>query len=236
MYPSSLQEATGGAGRGNSLLVFGRPEVGKSLFWINLCGGFLHDGHRVLVIENEDPVNTTLSRIVSRISSRTIFEVMKDIQGTQDIVKRGGYDNLFLKSLSPGTFSEINGLIDRYKPDILIINQLRNLAVGNGEKVSTMEKAATGARNLAKKHDILVVSVTQAGDSASGKLVLDMSDIDSSKTGMPAQMDLIVGVGSNEDFEANGRRMLSLSKNKLSGNHSFFPVGVDVQTNKVISL
>ena len=236
LWPKALNEATGGAIRGNNILVFGRPEVGKSLFIINLIGGFLRDGYKVLFIENEDPAKATMSRIVCRLSEKHIVDVIENPDQVEESIKTKGYDNLILKSLSPGTFREIQSLIDEHGVDVVVINQLRNIWVGKESRVEQMEIAATSARNLAKKNDILVVGVTQAGDSGTNKLRLEMGDIDFSNTGMPAQMDLIVGVGSNEEYDSKSWRMISLPKNKLSGEHVFFPVMVDTKTSKVTSI
>ena len=212
------------------------------MFCINLAGGFLRDGYKVLYIENEDPDDVTISRLISRLSGLSIFELNEkpeDFSKIQTKIEGMGYNNFLLKGLSPGTFSEIQGLIDRHKPDIVIINQLRNMWVGKsvaGNKVEQLERAATSARNLAKKNNILVVSVTQAGDSATDKLVLDMGDVDFSNTGIPSQMDLMIGIGVNEDFQRNNQRMISLPKNKLSGEHVYFPVVINPHICKVTSL
>jgi len=236
LYPQALQEATGGALPGHNILIFARPEVGKSLFVFNLAAGFLSKGLKVLFIENEDPAKATLSRFVCRLSERTIFEVSKDPKGTEALIKQRGYNNLIIKSMAPGTFREIQNLVDEYSPDIVIINQLRNIWVGKEGRVEQMEIAATQSRNMAKKNNLVMVGVTQAGDSATNKLQLEMGDIDFSNTGMPAQMDLIVGLGMNHEFENKNWRMLSLPKNKLSGVHTFFPVMVDPKTNKVTAV
>ena len=236
LWPKALHEATGGAMRGNNILVFGRPEVGKSLFVINLVGGLLHDGYKVLFIENEDPAKATMSRIVCRLSEKSIVDVIDNPDEVEKVIKTRGYDNLILKSLSPGTFREIQSLIDQYGVDVVVINQLRNIWVGKESRVEQMEIAATSARNLAKKNNILVIGVTQAGDSGTNKLRLEMGDIDFSNTGMPAQMDLIIGVGSNDEYEGKSWRMVSLPKNKLSGEHVYFPVLVDTKTNKIKSI
>ena len=87
LFPKSLQEATGGAMKGHNVLIFGRPEVGKSLFVINMIGGFLHDGLKVLFIENEDPVKSTMSRVVCRLSETGIFDVIKKPKDIQKIIK-----------------------------------------------------------------------------------------------------------------------------------------------------
>tara|TARA_R100000008_G_scaffold43679_1_gene25313 strand:- start:349 stop:1536 length:1188 start_codon:yes stop_codon:yes gene_type:complete len=236
MWPKALHEATGGAMRGNNVLVFGRPEVGKSLFIINMVGGLLHDGYKVLFIENEDPAKSTMSRLICRLAEKPIVDVIDNPDEVENVVKQKGYDNLILKSLSPGTFRDIQSLIDQHGVDVVIINQLRNIWVGKEGRVEQMEIAATSARNLAKKNDILVIGVTQAGDSGTNKLRLEMGDIDFSNTGMPAQMDLIIGVGSNEEYDSKSWRMISLPKNKLSGEHVYFPVLVDTKINKITSI
>jgi replicative DNA helicase len=236
LWPKALQQATGGAMRGHNVLVFGRPEVGKSLFIINMVGGLLHDGYKVLFIENEDPAKATMSRLICRLAEKPIVDVIDNPDEVENVVKQRGYDNLILKSLSPGTFRDIQSLIDQHGVDVVVINQLRNIWVGKEGRVEQMEIAATSARNLAKKNNILVIGVTQAGDSGTNKLRLEMGDIDFSNTGMPAQMDLIVGVGSNEEYDSKSWRMISLPKNKLSGEHVFFPVMVDTKTSKVTSI
>ena len=236
MWPKALHEATGGAIRGNNVLVFGRPEVGKSLFIINMVGGLLHDGYKVLFIENEDPAKSTMSRLICRLAEKPIVDVIENPDEVENVVRQRGYDNLILKSLSPGTFRDIQSLIDQHGVDVVVINQLRNIWVGKEGRVEQMEIAATSARNLAKKNNILVIGVTQAGDSGTNKLRLEMGDIDFSNTGMPAQMDLIIGVGSNEEYDSKSWRMISLPKNKLSGEHLYFPVLIDTKTNKITSI
>jgi replicative DNA helicase len=239
LWPKMLNEETnGGALRGHFILVFGRPEVGKSLFILNLAGGLLHDGHKVLFIENEDPEEATESRLICRLAERELESLEKmATDEVKNLIVPKGYNNFGIKSMAPGTFREIQGLIDKYDGiDVVIINQIRNLYVGNTSKVEQMEKVAQKARNLAKKNNIVVIGVTQAGDSATKKLVLDMGDIDFSNTGMPAQADLIVGIGSNENFDSHGRRMISLPKNKLSGKHVHFPCTVDTKLNKMVSI
>ena len=236
LWPKALHQATGGAIRGNNVLVFGRPEVGKSLFIINMVGGLLHDGYKVLFIENEDPAKSTMSRLICRLADKPLIDVIENPDEVENVVRQRGYNNLILKSLSPGTFRDIQSLIDHHGVDVVVINQLRNIWVGKESRVEQMEIAATSARNLAKKNDILVVGVTQAGDSGTNKLRLEMGDIDFSNTGMPAQMDLIIGIGSNEEYDGKSWRMISLPKNKLSGEHLYFPVTIDTKINKVTSI
>ena len=218
------------------MLVFARPEMGKTMLLINMIAGFLAQELIVLYVGNEDPISDIIMRVVSRLTGMTKYEVMEDADTADYIAREKGYDNLILAGLSPGTPREIQALIDEFSPDVLIIDQLRNLNVNEEHFVQKLEKAATAVRNLGKLNNILVISSTQAGDSASGKGPLEMGDVDSSNTGIPAQCDIMVGLGANPDDEQAGRRIISLPKNKRSGNHSFFPVGVDTGLSKVRSL
>jgi hypothetical protein len=77
--------------------------------------------------------------------------------------------------------------------------------------------------------------VTQAGDSARGKAVLDDGDIDSSNTGIPGAADVLIGIGMTEQLESAGLRMLSLCKNKASFVHGHFTVRVCPDTGRMMS-
>ncbi len=83
---------------------------------------------------------------------------------------------------------------------------------------------------------MLTLSVTQAGDSASGKLVLETGDVDFSNVGIPAQADVMVGIGFDATFEAEGLRNISLPKNKISGRHENFPVRIVPQLSRFITV
>jgi len=228
----------GGAQRGHHILVTARPDMGKTATVINMMRGFVHpkQGLKVMYCGNEDPIKQILLRTVSSLSGMPKMEVFKEPQRAQEEARKAGYDNIIFKSLSPGTFREIRSAVSQFKPDVVIIDQLRNMHVGTDNMVERLERAAIQARNLAKSENVLVVSVTQAGDSATGKAILSMSDIDSSKTGLPGQVDLQVGVGATEDQKANGLRTLSIGKNKLSGDHGYFTVRINEQLSRISSL
>lgn len=236
LLPKELNDrCDGGARPGHHVLVYARPEIGKTLFVINLTAGFLMQDLPVLYCGNEDPASDILIRMVCRLSKMTKQNVLNNPTKAEEVSRTRGYDNLIVASLSPGNFFEIRKLVDKFKPKIVILDQLRNLEVNSESRVQALEKAATEARNLAKKYELLVVSVTQAGESAEGKAILGRDDIDFSKTGIPAQVDLMIGIGADETMEKHGIRTISLPKNKLSGNHAHFTVTINPQIGTVES-
>lgn len=237
LWPGSLnQKLDGGLLRGHHVVIFARPEMGKTMFVINATAGFLAQELRVLYVGNEDPIRDVALRMVCRLTRLTKYEVLANTEAAQNAALEKGYGNLILAPLAPGTPHEIEKLVDEYKPDVLIIDQLRNLRMKEDNRAVQLEKAATAARNIGKRHNLLVISVTQAGDSAGGKAVLEMGDVDSSNTGIPAQADLMVGIGaSQEDIDLH-RRVISLPKNKRSGRHDYFPVKVDEGCSRILGM
>ena len=109
----------------------------------------------------------------------------------------------------------------------MIVDQLRNLQVKADSRTNQLEAAATAMRNIGKECNVLMVSVTQAGDSGRDKLILDDGDIDFSNTGIPAQADLLIGIGVDPDHEARDLRVLSIIKNKIGGIEDHFPVRIN---------
>jgi hypothetical protein len=237
IWPQSLNNRLdGGLLPGHHMLIFARPEMGKTMMLVNMMAGFLAQNLTVLYCGNEDPQDEIILRLVSRLTGMTRYEIFDDPDLADQLARESGYDNIVFADMAPGTPREIQRYVDEYDADVVLIDQLRNINVREDQFVQKLEKAATAARLIAKSSNVLVVSVTQAGDSATGKGPLDMGDVDSSNTGIPAQVDVMVGIGATPDDEATNRRILSLPKNKRSGRHEFWPVGVEPQLSKMRSL
>jgi len=226
----------GGARPGHHVLVFAPTEMGKTLFVINMVAHMLRTGVRVLYVGNEDPAEDIILRLASRVSGLDKFRLKDSADSTQEVLDKAGWNNFVFADLAPGTFPRINRLVKKYKPQVVVLDQLSNINVAvsrNESKTGSLEAAAKEARALAKKHQILVVSVTQAADSATGKAVLGRGDVHNSNVGIPAQVDVMIGIGADESMEVRGLREVSLVKNKVSGNHDHFTVTFDPIYSKV---
>lgn len=151
----------------------------------------------------------------------------------QQLLDKRGWKFVRFIPIHPGTPKQIDAYIERYGADCAIVDQIRNLYVGAETRVNQLEMAATAMRNIGKRRNCLMVSVTQAGDSADNKLSLEMGDIDFSNTGIPATADLMVGVGVNKEYDSNGMRMVSTPKNKIGGVHGSFPVKISANISRI---
>jgi len=238
MYPKSLNDnLRGGMKRGHNVIVFARPEMGKTMFVVNTMFGMIKQGLTTLYVGNEEPIGDIQCRLLSRLFQVEVETILANKSAWYERAAECGADKVKWKQLSPGTPREIERLCAKHKPDVLIVDQLRNIIPSKGDNFTQqLEGAAKGIRNIAQRHDLLAVNITQAGASADGKGILEMTDVDSSNTGIPAQADLMIGIGATEDDASCNRRVLSLCKNKRGGNHAFFNVGVIPQFSTLKSM
>jgi archaellum biogenesis ATPase FlaH len=235
--PKALNDRLdGGVLRGHHLVVFARPEMGKTLLVCNMAAGFLQQDLRVLYVGNEEPIQDSYLRMVCRLTGRTKHEVIAGPREAEELARQKGASNLFMSSMSPGTLDQIERLAEKVEADVIIVDQLRNVKVRNDNFTQALEQAAKGLRQIGKRRNCVTISVTQAGDSAHGRAVLDMGDVDSSNTGIPAQADVLIGLGANPQDLDMGRRIISLPKNKRSGTHDNFPISVDLATSTIRSI
>lgn len=229
VFPKALNERLdGGLLPGHHLLIFARPEMGKTLVALNMVAGFLWQKLRILYVGNEDPAEDILLRLGTRLSGLNKYEIRDNPQGAQKLIDERAGDLFTIAPLAPGNFRQIDALVRKYSPRVVVLDQLRNIDVQSDNRTQALEKAATEARNLAKRRGVVVVSITQAGDSASGKRLLSMGDVDGSNTGIPAQCDVMVGVGADDLMIQQNLRMFSFPKNKRGGGRSHDPLTVQV--------
>ena len=139
--------------------------------------------------------------------------------------------------MEPGTPREIEGFLNEHSVDVLIIDQMRNLMIPKSEgQTQILDNAAKLCRKWARKYNILVVGVTQAGESARNKVCLEQEDVEYSNTGVAAAADVMIGVGYNEDMYNRGLRTLSICKNKRTSGHPNCSVKFNDQTSNMVSL
>ena len=237
IMPQSLNERLeGGVKPGHHIVLFARPEMGKTMMTIEMMSGFLSQGLKVLYIGNEDPIDDINMRVVNRLSGMSKYEVLNRPREADALVRAAGYENLIMYSAAPGTPREITRLLEEHRPHVLVLDQLRNLNMMDDNYVLALEKAAKQARQWAKRYSCVVVSVTQAGDSAQGKNVLDLGDVDFSNTGIPSQADVMIGLGANDNLKGRGELCISLPKNKVSGRHEYFTVLTQPSLSKLSDL
>jgi len=227
-----LQENISGVGPGNLVIVFARPEVGKTAFWVSLVAGpkgFAEQGALVHAFINEEPAVRTQMRAINCFTGLNREQVSEDIPKTHEEWKKIK-DNIKMIDTVDWTIQDIDSHCEKYKPDIIIIDQLDKINV-SGTYARTDERLRavyTSAREIAKRRDCVVLAISQASADAHNRNSISFDMMENSKTGKAAEADLIIGIGSNTMTDpTNVARILNVSKNKITGWHGDPSVVID---------
>ena len=224
----SLAEHVGGVGPGNLVVVFARPESGKTAFWVSLVAnenGFAHQGAKVVALVNEESGYRTKMRIINAFTGMTLHDIEKE---PEVAAKKWAEikDNIHIADTVDWNLDKVDSLAAETKPDILVIDQLDKVHVrGNFARTDEKLRAIyTGAREIAKRRDCCILAISQASAEASGKLDISFDMMENSKTGKAAEADLILGIGYRNLLDTDENlRSIAVSKNKMSGWHGVIP-------------
>ena len=233
----SLHEQVPGIGAGNLVILFARPESGKTAFWVNLVGGiqgFASQGAKVHALINEEPAVRTQMRVINAHTGMTKDEIVDNMDVAKDKWK-DIKDNVKLMDTVDWTIDDVNNHCEQHKPDILIIDQLDKVnVVGNFSRTDEKLRAVyTGAREIAKRHDCCVIAISQASADAHGKTSISFDMMENSKTGKAAEADLIIGIGKHGSLDSlDTTRVLCISKNKISGYHGEITCNIEPQLSR----
>ena len=231
LAPAGLNEyVRGGMLPGQHALIYARPEMGKSLLALNWMAAGARAGYRFGFWENEDAIVSTQLRGAMALVGATEEELRNPTRRIERALeRRGWHSRMFFRDSPGGSLTEIRQWIEKNELDGIVINQLSKLQVRKADmRVLELGTLAAGARRLGKDTGAFVVSVHQAGESAEGRPGLKMTDLEGSNTAIQADVDLMVGMGANDQMLATDRRLLSIVRNKRSGIFAKIPVRVDL--------
>ena len=219
-----LKNNIGGIGPGNLIIVFARPETGKTAFWVSLCAapnGFAEQGAKIHAFINEEPAVRTQMRAISCFTGYNREQIEENI-GEAQVEWAKIKDNIKMIDTVDWSLDDIDSHCEKHKPDIIVIDQLDKVNV-KGTFARTDEKLRavyTGAREIAKRRNCAVIAISQASADAQNRNNISFDMMENSKTGKAAEADLIIGIGSNISVDPSDRsRTLNVSKNKITGWH-----------------
>lgn len=229
------EEIGGGLPRGSQVGIFARTNVGKSTFAINMCCGCAEQGYRVLYFGNEDAMAVSKLRAACRLTGTNQQQVAQNTIRAQESITNAIPEpgRLQFTAGHPGDYHSLRRAIEVAKPDLVVVDQIRNMRFSGEGMTINLDRGVQATRSLAKEFNLVMVVVTQAGESARNKLVLQLEDVEWSNTAFQAQMDLLIALGSNEQFREDSRLMLSFPKWKFGPPILPFNVDVDFATQKI---
>ena len=219
-----LKENISGVGPGNLVIIFARPEVGKTAFWVNLVAGpngFAEQGAKIHAFINEEPAVRTQMRAITCFTGLNREQISENIDEAYEEWKRIK-DNIEMIDTVDWTVQDIDRHCEKYNPDVVVIDQLDKIGI-TGSFARTDEKLRaiyTSAREIAKRRNCVVIAISQASADAHNRNSVSFDMMENSKTGKAAEADLIIGIGSNTTADPiNNARVLNVSKNKITGWH-----------------
>lgn len=234
---NALQDAIGGLGRGNLVVIFGRPEVGKSSLVAHEVAGYISKGLRVEYYANEEPGRKIMLNIRRAVTKETDDDIRKCVETGKDNKEwMKVKSNLIVRQIGDIEIDLIAARAKEDKPDIIILDQVDKMSLANkfNNTADRLKALYERTRVLAKTGNCLVINISQASADAEGKVEVTYSHLENSKTGKAGEADLIIGIGKYEVM-SNDRvqtRTLTVSKNKINGWLDRTDVNFDRYTNQ----
>jgi len=231
----TLQRKVEGVSGGHLVLIGARPNTGKTSFHASIIaseGGFARQGAKCIVLCNEESYDRVGARYLSAASNMS----MEEVKGNYALAAsryKPVYDNIKIKDSTGKDMNWVEALVKAYKPDILVLDMGDKFASkGSSESHVYLKEAAIHARNIAKQYDCAILWMSQLSADAEGKVFVDQSMMEGSKTGKAAESDLMLLLSKNPQLEEqeeqdtqkrinvtknNIQRHINVAKNKLKG-------------------
>ena len=220
----SLRRKVEGVSSGHLLVVGARPNTGKTSFHASLVAGtdgWASQGAKCIVLCNEESYERVGARYLSAATNMSMDEVKENVS-----LARKRYDpvkqNIRIKDSTNKDMKWVEAVVKNEKPDIVVLDMGDKFATKNSDKSDIyLKDAAIHARNIAKQHNCCVIWMSQLSAVAEGKVYVDQSMMEGSKTGKAAEADLMVLISKDPIVEGQSeestRRHLNIAKNKLKG-------------------
>ena len=222
----SLRRKVEGVRGGHLLLVGARPNTGKTSFHASLIAGpdgWASQGAKCIVLCNEESYERVGARYLSAATNMTMDEVRENVA-----LARKRYEpikkNLRIKDSTNKDMQWVEAVVKNEQPDIVVLDMGDKFATKNSDKSDVyLKDAAIHARNIAKQYKCCVIWMSQLSAVAEGKVFVDQSMMEGSKTGKAAEADLMILISKNPIVEGadeqDTQRHLNIAKNKLKGGY-----------------
>ena len=234
----SLTRKVEGVNAGHLIEVGARPNTGKTSFHASLIAapnGFAHQGAKCVILCNEEASHRVGARYLTAATGMTIQEVKANPTRARDAyeaVKK----NIKIKDASNRDMAWVESVCKSYKPDIVILDMGDKFARTGGfaRPDEALKANAIYARQIAKSHNCAIFYMSQLSADAEGKVLLNQSMMEGSRTGKAAEADLMILIGKSPTVEGQEEdsplRHMNIVKNKLNGWHGMVNCELDYLT------
>jgi replicative DNA helicase len=235
----SVAQLVPGVNGGQLIVGAARPNTGKTSSHAFLCAGengFLHQGAKVMVLANEEATNRVSARYLTASCNMTIKEIVKDKVKAETMFK-AIKDKLHVADATGWDLDRMERAVKAYKPDILIADmadkfQPEGYYTAHHEK---LKATYIRLRIIAKQYDCVILAMSQLSAEAEGKVFVDMSMLEGSRTGKASEADVLFCITKTpmvegQQEEDSAERHWLVLKNKLTGKHGRVVTMFDPET------
>ena len=239
----SLCRKVEGINAGHLIEIGARPNTGKTSFHASLIAspnGFAHQGAKCIVLCNEEGSHRVGARYLTSATGMTLHEVRNDPKKAQELYSKVK-DNIKIKDSSMRDMNWVESVVKSYKPDVVVLDMGDKFATTQGyaRADEALKACAVHARQIAKQYDCAMLYMSQLSAEAEGKIILNQSMMEGSRTGKAAEADLMILIAKNPPVEGqdgeDAQRHLNIVKNKLSGWHGNVHCELDYKTARYIA-
>lgn len=233
----SLTRKVEGVNDGHLIEIGARPNTGKTSFHASLIaspGGFAHQGANCIVLCNEEGYHRVGARYLTAATGMTMQEIKNDPAKARNLYEPVK-ERIKIKDATGRDMNWVESICKSYKPDIVLLDMGDKFAKGGFARQDEALKAnAIHARQIAKQHECAVFYMSQLSADAEGKVLLNQSMMEGSRTGKAAEADLMVLIAKNPvvdgQDEEDTQRHLNVVKNKLTGWHGVVHCELEYKT------
>jgi len=234
----TLTRKVEGVNAGHLIEIGARPNTGKTSFHASLIaspGGFAHQGANCIILCNEEGYHRVGARYLTAATGMTMRDIKANPAKARDLyapVK----ERIKIKDATGRDMAWVESICKSYKPDIVLLDMGDKFAKTGGfaRTDEALKANAVHARMIAKQHECAVFYMSQLSADAEGKVLLNQSMMEGSRTGKAAEADLMVLIAKNPvvdgQEEEDTQRHLNVVKNKLSGWHGVVHCELEYQT------
>ena len=221
----SLKKRVEGISAGHFVIVGARPNTGKTSFHASTLaspGGFADQGAKCMILCNEEPSHRVGARYLSAATTMSMEEVKGNYALAATRYKTVS-ENIYIKDSTGKDMAWVEAVVKACSPDVVVLDMGDKFASkGGSDSHIYLKDAAIHARNIAKQHNCAIIWMSQLSADAEGKVYVDQSMMEGSKTGKASEADLMLLISRNPAKvegadDQDPQRHLIIAKNKLKG-------------------
>ena len=231
-----------GINAGHLIEIGARPNTGKTSFHASLIAspqGLASQGANCIILCNEEGSHRVGARYLTAATGMTMKQIKSNPAKARDLyapVK----ERIKIKDATGRDMSWVESVCKTYKPDVVLLDMGDKFArsAGFARPDEALKANAIHARMIAKQYDCAVFYMSQLSAEAEGKVLLNQSMIEGSRTGKAAEADLMLLIAKNpmkQEDDPNVedlQRHINVVKNKLSGWHGVVTCELDYRTGR----